>query len=258
MKYFASDIDGTLVKHNGSDTKRSILVEDQIALQEWIKSHYLIISTGRNQLSCFKGLDYYGNIKLPNTFYMTSNGAEIYDENRKCLYRQTLESSVLRDVASVLKGLKTQYDIEISIFTGDEMIMIEDCESLVQYTSIVNIGLTVLSQSIEETSICCQMVKDAIAEKAEVHENNWYVDIVPKGISKASTLQYLISNVMHDEDAYLIAIGDGANDICMFEVANRSYTFNFASKTVQKAASQCVNHVYEAIALELQKGELIQ
>lgn len=252
MKYFASDIDGTLIKVNGNDTTRSILNEDIEALKTWTKNHYLIISTGRNQISCFKSFDYI-NLYLPNTFYMTSNGAEVYDANRNRLFQQTLSSTSITKVIPVLEDLLKSYTLEICVFDGEVMEVVTDGKDLANYEHVVNIGLTILNKSIDDTKICTTRIEQVLSGLAEVHQNNWYIDIVPLGISKATTLQYITNQMMQDHDAYLVAIGDGANDVCMFEVADTSYTFNFASSDVQQAANCLVNHVYEAVALELEK-----
>lgn len=256
MKIFlASDIDGTLLKHNqGLKYNRTILDEDIEALKRFTQQNCLIISTGRNKISTFTLFDH-ENLHLKNTYYITSNGAEIYDSDRQCIFQMTLKKEVAIRAIELFNALNADNNLLCSVFDGTTIHLLEktsDINKIPDFNTIINICVESKNKNISEiqsfykqaqTFTCC-----------EVHQNNWYVDIVPQNISKAYAIHYIMNLNKSDEPTLLGAVGDSWNDIPMFEIADESYTFYQSPIEVKQKATHQIEHVYQCIAnLEKQK-----
>lgn len=245
MKFIASDIDGTLMKANGDSLPRSILEEDQKALKEWTKDNILIVSTGRNKVSTFKLFDYY-HLDLKRTFFITSNGAEVFDENRNCIFRQTLPKEVVSESLNIVFDLMEKLPLLMTIYDGNQVIHISEPQEC-HFENVVNICVESLRKDVEDAKKCIERLN---LNQCEVHQNTWYVDIVPENVSKASSIKLIMHDILNDKSPYLIAVGDSYNDVCMFEIADASYTFNNAKDDVKESADYCVDHVYECVEKE--------
>lgn len=154
----------------------------------------------------------------------------------------------------MIQKLSEKYELLLTIYDGHEKIDVtmKDTNQEWQTRSAVNICVESVHQDLTEAKACYEVLKSSLPE-AEIHMNNWYVDIVPKHISKAETIQYLIKHVLKEAEPEMIAIGDSYNDVCMFEISNHSYTFEDSPKSVKEAADFLVNHVYECISYELKE-----
>ena len=250
MKYFASDVDGTLIRRYHPNAEREILSDDIQILQNWVNQNYLIISTGRTQISLFNLFDYY-HIYTPNTFYVTSNGAEIYDSDRKRIYQKKISGDILKRVFSLIQTLNDS-DMKITVFSGHELNILTKNE----FSNLNNItqAVSICLESISENQNRANQWYDILTkwcDEYEVHINNWYVDIVPPKISKADSILWLISVFLKDSSYRLASIGDGINDICMFEISQMSYTFPSSNDKVKESAKEIVSYVYEAVEKEL-------
>ena len=96
-----------------------------------------------------------------------------------------------------------------------------------------------------------------LAEELGLHGTNYVVgwtawlDLAPVGVSKASGLEYVAQQLgLTAEDA--LAVGDGRNDLEMFEWAGRSVAMGQAIQVVLDAADAVTGSVYEdGLATEL-------
>jgi Cof subfamily protein (haloacid dehalogenase superfamily) len=96
-----------------------------------------------------------------------------------------------------------------------------------------------------------------LAEELGLHGTNYVVgwtawlDLAPVGVSKASGLQYVADQLGIDA-ADALAVGDGRNDLEMFEWAGRSVAMGQAIQIVLDAADDVTGSVYEdGLATEL-------
>ena len=97
----------------------------------------------------------------------------------------------------------------------------------------------------------------ALAEELGLHGTNYVVgwtawlDLAPVGVSKASGLEYVAQQLgLTAADA--LAVGDGRNDLEMFEWAGRSVAMGQAIQVVLDAADAVTGSVYEdGLATEL-------
>jgi Cof subfamily protein (haloacid dehalogenase superfamily) len=99
----------------------------------------------------------------------------------------------------------------------------------------------------------------ALAGELGLHGTNYVVgwtawlDLAPVGVSKASGLQYVAKQLgLTATDA--LAVGDGRNDLEMFEWAHRGVAMGQAIEEVIAAADDVTESVYEdGLAIELDK-----
>ena len=93
------------------------------------------------------------------------------------------------------------------------------------------IGVTPFPTSLEEFDEIEKILEVWKKEKEEIqvfrHIDSF--DIVPKGINKAIGIQYVL-DVLGIEAKDIIAVGDGVNDYCMFEMAGYSIGVNVAEE----------------------------
>lgn len=113
---------------------------------------------------------------------------------------------------------------------------------------IVSICAFSSRNNIEDVA-CFYKEAKALFNHANVLQNTWYVDVLPQHISKASAIKFILNLV--EGDKQLMAIGDSYNDVPMFEIASRSFTFNHSPDEVKEKSNDLVDHLYQAIALIL-------
>ena len=96
-----------------------------------------------------------------------------------------------------------------------------------------------------------------LAEDLGLHGTNYVVgwtawlDLAPVGVSKASGLQH-VADALGVDPADALAVGDGRNDLEMFEWAGRSVAMGQAVQEVLDAADAVTGSVYEdGLATEL-------
>lgn len=99
----------------------------------------------------------------------------------------------------------------------------------------------------------------AVAEELGLHGTSYVVgwtawlDLAPKGVSKASGLEHVAARLGVDA-ADVLAIGDGRNDLEMFEWAGLSVAMGQAVEQVLEAADAVTDSVYDdGAAVEIER-----
>ena len=91
---------------------------------------------------------------------------------------------------------------------------------------------------------------DLYYEQVVAYPNNFVVDIVPKGISKATGLDFLIEYAdIKEEDVY--TIGDGHNDIPLIEFGVHGSVMSYADEDVKAHAQVEYDSVSDLISKNL-------
>ena len=89
--------------------------------------------------------------------------------------------------------------------------------------------------SMEDTDSALEVaskINDLYYEQVVAYPNNFVVDIVPKGISKATGIDFLIEYAnIKEEDVY--TIGDGHNDIPLIEFGVHGSVMSCADEDVK-------------------------
>lgn len=252
-KLIISDLDGTLIKHNdGPKALRSVLAKDKECIQELSQKDLFVISTGRNFKSATDLFEREG-IDMHSAYFITSNGAQIFDGLGNILYARQLDPAILKKSIELYQGLTHSEHLIFHVFDGKETMeftketLATQVEQLLR-TALINVCIFSDRDNLEDVKELVQKAGDELSDAAIV-QNNWYVDILSKDISKASAITYLIENILKDEELdTTMAIGDSWNDVTMFSVVEESFTFVSSPEDVKKQAKHIVSHFYEAIA----------
>lgn len=107
---------------------------------------------------------------------------------------------------------------------------------------MILIGLTKTKQMLAEF-----ITKD-LAERYPDFEFSWlnqFIEITPKGCSKASAVAFYLDYLGINHDNVLV-VGDSGNDVPMFERFHaNSYCMAHAKESVRSKAAHVVSHVYD-------------
>lgn len=105
----------------------------------------------------------------------------------------------------------------------------------------------VLSMSSNEEALAmAEQINHFFGSTITAYTNNSVVDIVPKGVSKSSGLDFVMAFAkVNDEDVFVI--GDSYNDIPMLEEKENSYAMAMAPEEVQAQAKEVVDSIHTLI-----------
>lgn len=84
-----------------------------------------------------------------------------------------------------------------------------------------------------------------------------YIELTRKGIHKGKTLQTLMDS-MHLNEKEVCVIGDGHNDIPMFQCVSQSFVMESASDEVKEHGTRIVKSVAEAVHSVIQYNQIEQ
>lgn len=239
-KLLASDYDGTLKFGD------SVMQEDLDALRRWREEGNLFaIVTGRSKESITMQQEEYG---LPVDFYVTNNGGMVFDAQGNILLASQLDTitgidlmfaaheqptvvsymvndGVHRHKVEVHPGLEDHRYPHIRPDWTEEQIM--DSGTFAQI---------VFSCTTPEAALeLAEMINHFFGEQVTAYANNFVVDVVPHGTSKATGLDFVATYTdVDDDDVY--AIGDSHNDIPMLEQVWNSAAMEVAPADVKDAA----------------------
>lgn len=257
MKYIlASDIDGT------------ILVNEEIS-NEALKSikklkeagHSFILCTGRDFSNTKIVFEKYN---LPIDGLVLCNGAFILDNHfhvyfEDCIKKETVES--------IYKAFNEKTDYYLACVDGYEIYMdrwpafIDQMSLRVnkitkesmhkQFDKIKLISLIILDASVERVEEIKNELNEKYGEDIVAYRNQTFIDIVPKGCSKATGIERLMKKLKSTKEQICV-IGDSWNDLSMFEGYSRSYTFNHAEDELKSYVKhtvdtfeECINHLLD-------------
>ena len=264
MKYklIAVDMDGTLL-----DSDKKLSRESIAAVKRYTDSGGIfIISTGRP----IQGVENYYEILGIDTPVLAFNGAMIITPfERKILYEITLDEETALNAIQYGRELGTT----LCIWSENRLHAFEICERVKTYAArsgvtptIIEDAGTIAKQGIskvlwydEESKI--EKYQIGIEQHIKGTYNYftselYYLEFVNPEASKASGLRFL-GEYYGIEQAEMIAIGDGMNDISMIEYAGLGVAMANAAEKVKAAADfitltndeDGVVHVIDEIAL---------
>ena len=250
MKLLAIDLDGTLVNRKQEISKKNLE-----ALQYAYEHDVLIVPvTGRCLDSIPKQLQ---DSHLYN-YAITSNGARITNcINNQSIYEECMEN---KTIVSFLKKcpfiymtchIENEYVVQGLLFTiiakgirGKDNKKIITVKNLISYIEQNHKDIECIQLFIP-LSKTFKKVLYLLNQQDDLHHTNsngpnkHYMEVFSSNTSKGEALLNLAEYLhIHQEDIY--CIGDGHNDISMFEVANMSFAVENASSDLKEVASAIV------------------
>lgn len=239
------DLDGTLTnsKKEISPHTRETLIRAQ---QQGIK---VVLASGRptygiapiaNQLELFT----YGG------YILAYNGGEIIDwKSKEVLHAQVLDPQVLPYMYRCAQengfAIVTYRDnFVITETPDDEYVQKEATLNLMQTLKVENflgyidfsIPKCLIVGEAERLCLLEKQMYEQLKETNEVYRSEpYFLELVPKGIDKAQSLEVLLRKVGISRDE-VIACGDGFNDLSMIRYAGLGVAMHNAQPVVREAA----------------------
>lgn len=168
-------------------------------------------------------------------FAILSNGATIIDKDFNILYSSEISLSILKAQAEKLLPIKEINQLFLVINLKEKIF--DTVPDLLTYLKNVGendslLGLTMELSSNEAAQDCYEEIKDN--PELSIQHNKNYIDIISQGTNKKCGIAILLSKL---ENSRVQVIGDGQNDIPMFETTKESYSFFDAPDVVKEQAN---------------------
>ena len=255
VKVIATDLDGTLLK-----PKKPLLLIDK-ENKKYIKKFYgdIVIVSGRTPKFCAKICS---NLKIRHNF-IALNGAIIVKEG-EIIFSQSMKKTALMRLFEFLKEnykdfellLFDKYDRIINYSTNTKKTKLKNFKHAIKNVRLHDKIIVNNDKAIEllknETEIYkaivykqnCEDIYNQLKEKFRNHfeffASSKSIEISPTNISKGASLQYLINTTKLKNDEIYV-VGDGVNDISMFNKFQNSFSMESASELVKLRAKNKIN-----------------
>ncbi|WP_278909786.1 HAD family hydrolase [Faecalicoccus pleomorphus] len=269
MKIIFLDADGTLLHHEGF-IPQSALQACQLAQKN---GHKIVLCTGRQKVEVYGDM-----LKLDYDGMITGSGAHV-EVNHHLLEERTFSKEQLQilleymhknDIDAIFETTEGLVGNQKTYDHLDQMIQ-KQCRhlslelfakhGLVQVQHNLKVTDAILEYPVNkisflESDISYQQIYDALHRQFDLVPATFAPfgkesgEISEKTITKATGMKSILNYFDRSaEDA--IAIGDGFNDLCMFEVAKTSVAMGNAPIEVQKKADRITtsldnNGIYNA------------
>lgn len=247
------DIDGTLLTSKKEVTEGTKNIINK-CIEKGIK---IILSSGRSRIDTIE----YHKLAGTSPYIISSNGAEVYDiENKKEVYSEPISKEIVKELlmysqkndykikfnyGSELVMNKNFYPDEIEkVRTEEELLEIADKEKILQCV-IANRDFEKMKEFKRDLSKSNMNIKIENESKRLKNpdlepSSNYYCDITSLLISKGKAVQKMCEYLKLKCEE-IVAIGDGENDISMFEVTDNSVAMGNAMEEVKEKANFVTN-----------------
>lgn len=241
-----TDMDGTLLLQDStiSDSMLS-------ALQKATSNGHKIVLTSGRPLPSIKERIVKLGLNFSNTFVIANNGSLIYDFDKdEIIY----DKRIPFDLCKLICEFAEENDVYVQGFTEDNLVTYKETEELTFYCKKIKIN-TILSQNYKELfkngaykfhfisltdhsklESLRALLLDKYGNCLEAFfSNDYYLEIVPKGINKGSAVRFMEEYLPHIH-SHTFAAGDEENDISMLEAAGISVAVANAKEPVKEKA----------------------
>ena len=258
------DLDGTLL-----DDTKSITAQTMEALRACVnRGHVLAISSGRSHISIRKIIEHLSMQDL-NPLISAFNGSHISDYNSgEILYSAGLNKELVSRICEIAKeqGLHLQSYSETQLLTqeeNDELFFYTKWTGM-NYKLTPNLALEcenpfkLLAIHLTDHSKLVSFkatIEEMFGSQADcVFSNEFFLEILPKGVSKGSALHFLCEHTGIDR-SHSYAFADAENDISMLEKAGCGVALLNAHPLAKAAADYITftDNNHDGLAVFLQK-----
>lgn len=262
VKLIGIDLDGTLLDDNKNISDRNVEAIKK-ATKENIR---VVITTGRPLNAKIK--NYYNQLGLfkEDQLFIGYNGSGIYSIlDGKCIYKSTLkipEISEIFSFASLFNASCYAYLDNLLLYNHLNVYVLK--EYYFNKAKFEKIDPSVLSDDFEcfkvmiaEKSDVLDRIESLIPEKLRnkytiVRSMPYYLEFIPKGTNKYSSLKYVASlyNINEDE---IMAIGDSMNDYSFVDAAYSVAMDNSVSKIKEDFKFHTLSNNEDGVAYIINK-----
>lgn len=247
MELFVTDLDGTLL-HKEYDVKNSTTELIKEMQRNGIK---IAAATGR----ILRGVRFLKEeLGLNLDYYVLGNGSVVTDSDFNIIYRRSIDYKTIRALYDYLdsiplKGFRNALTNEnIYCLTGKP----ENDKPFFQDSGIDEIeGREVVSFVANYEGRDIKAIEEIAADMkrkftgVEVFQNKYFIDVAPKGSSKAAGIKTVMEKLGDVKKLY--TIGDSYNDIPMLQMTENSFTFHSSPEIVRENAGIVVSDFDECI-----------
>ena len=247
MEPFVTDLDGTLL-HKENDVKKSTIELVKEMQRSGIK---VATATGRI-LSSVRFLK--GELGLNLDYYVLGNGSVVTDSNFNIIYKRSIDYKIIRALYEYLdnvqlKGRRNALTNEnVYCLTGkpesDRPFFHESSIDDIADKEVVSFVANYEGKDMKVIEEIAADMKQKFIE-VEVFQNQHFIDVAPKGASKASGIKTVMEKLGDIKKLY--TIGDSYNDIPMLQMTENSFTFQSSPEAVKKNAGTVVSDFDECI-----------
>lgn len=252
-KMVVIDLDGTLLNDKKQVSKRNAEIINKIYKE---KDIFFVIATGKNISDITQIIESVG--ESINQYIIVSNGAIIKDNvNDDWLLKKYIEKEEVIEIIDTykkqnLRGIihtnsYTLTDGEKEAQTNQNIKLVQDLKRDILENNTLTISmLTVcgdeknlrkMKEDVElkfielEVTDICHFIVDI---GKEIYQTK-YIDIMKKNSTKANAIK-LLADYLHINKEEIVIMGDGANDISMFEMSVYKVAMGNADEDLKKRA----------------------
>ena len=257
MKILATDYDGTL------KYAQHIMPEDLEAIQKWKEAGNLfVICTGRSMESIKEQADIYD---IPVDYFVTNNGGMVFDKDGVELFSTYLDYITALDIMYIAKEIEGVCSYVVNDGYHRHRVVVNSelperryltLKPDLEENEVMDLGqFAQVVISMVETSYAMSLADQINANFSDIvhaYSNNFVVDVVAKGVSKANGLEFVCEfEDVSDIDVY--TIGDSHNDIPLMEFGFNGACMSTALDDVKEHATTEYDSIHDMIADILNK-----
>ncbi len=255
MKLLATDYDGTL------KYAQHIMDVDLKAINEWKEAGYLfVIDTGRSYESIKTEAEKYN---IPVDYFVTNNGGMVFDKDGCELFSSYLEYITSLDIMYIAKETEGVVSYVVNDGINRHRVVVNPNLEEKRYLTlkpdleedkVMDLGkYAQIVISMAETKMAQDLAAQLNGYFSDVivaYANNYVVDVVPKGVSKATGLDFVREfEGLTELDVY--TIGDSYNDVAMIEYTPNGACISTAPDDVKCFVQNQYDSIHEMIEANL-------
>lgn len=239
-KLFCIDIDGTLLKSDGTISEHTIKVLNELKR----RGNEIVLCSARSRKSV---IDICKLINVSN-YIVSSNGAEIYD-----CFKDTLifSNSVNKDTCARLWNICNNNDFTISFAINDtEYVNSQFWDNQIKINSIDDIDINKVKSIMivfcnynKGLELFNQIKKSNVVKsccyKIEKDDIGFWFNVLDINTSKGDAIGKL-SNILNISKENIVSFGNDFNDISMFLASGESYAVANSDTVVKKLANKII------------------
>ena len=232
MELFVTDLDGTLLY------KENEVKESTAELVKEMQKNGIKVATATGRI--LRGVRFLKEeLGLNLDYYVLGNGSVITDSNFNIIYKRTIDYKIIRAVYEYLeniqlKGFRNALTNEnVYCLTGkpenDRPFFHESSIDEIADKEVVSFVTNYEGRDMKAIEEIAADMKQKFTE-VEVFQNKHFIDVAPKGASKAAGIKTVMEKLGDIKKLY--TIGDSYNDIPMLKMTENSFTFQSSPEAV--------------------------
>lgn len=258
-KMICFDLDGTLLKNNGTVSKKTIEIVNKVEK----KGYYIVICTARARNFAIDISNKFDNCR----YLITSNGAEVYDsKDKKVIYLDGINKIEVNEIWVYCNSFGFKLSMAIddkeyvnSIFRKNQ-ILIDNYKQLNNnYNSIKQ--CMIVSNDYKKINDYFNILKNKkniklSAEKICLEECGYWISVLPLLTNKGNGI-YHLAKKLNIEKSNIISFGNDLNDISMFKNSGISIAVNNSEKELLEICTETTfSNEEDGVARWLEKNIL--